>query len=84
MFKELRQDFEFLVVDLPPAANTSSTGYLLAGALDGVVLVIECERTRIEVASRAKENLIREKANILGTVFNRQRRRVPGWLYNRI
>ena len=82
--KELRHNFEFVVVDLPPAADTSSLGYLLAGALDGVVLVVECEGTRMDAARKAKENLLREKANILGVILNKRRRRVPGWLYSRV
>ena len=80
MLKELGQNFEFVVLDLPPAADTNSLGRLLAGSLDGVVLVMECERTGMEAARKAKENLLRENVNILGVVFNKRRRRIPGWL----
>jgi Mrp family chromosome partitioning ATPase len=78
----LRRDFALIVVDLPAATELRSD-FRLTGALDGVVLVIEAERTRIAVAQRVKKELVRAKANLLGLLLNKQTSRVPGWLNRR-
>jgi protein-tyrosine kinase len=54
----------------------------LASRVDGVVLVTRAEKTRWEVAERAKELLESAGGNILGVVLNRRQFHVPKWLYN--
>ena len=78
----LRRDFAFIVVDLPAATELRSD-VRLTGALDGVVLVIEAERTRIAVAQRVKKELVRANVNLLGLLLNKQPSRVPNWVKRR-
>jgi len=55
---------------------------LLAAKVDGVVLTLRAERTRMEVAQTAKRRLQSARANIIGMVLNRRQQHIPGWLYN--
>jgi protein-tyrosine kinase len=80
LLKELSDRFDLLVVDLP-AASRASCVFRLAGLLDGVLLVMEAERTTCEVAARMKELLRSANARILGAVLNKSRAHLPHWLY---
>jgi len=76
----LEREFELVVFDMP-AAGQASSAISLAGLLDGVLLVVEAERVRWEVAQRAQEVLTRAGARLLGAVLNKRRQHVPDWLY---
>jgi capsular exopolysaccharide synthesis family protein len=84
IFRELEHQFGYIVVDLPPATEVGSSGCVLASLLDGVVLVVESERTRTQVLRSAKERLARESANVLGAILNKRQHHIPSWLYERI
>jgi Mrp family chromosome partitioning ATPase len=77
---EVGRRFDLVVFDLP-AAGEASFALRLAGLLDGVLLVIEAERVRGEVAQRVQEALRRSQSAVLGAVLNKRRRYVPEWLY---
>jgi len=72
--------FKLVVFDMPPAGQ-SGLAVRLASLMDGVLLVVEAERIRWEVARRATEELRRSRVPLLGAVLNKQRQHVPGWLY---
>jgi capsular exopolysaccharide synthesis family protein len=76
----LKRGYRFVVIDMPALDETSSA-FRLASLCDGIVLVVEAERLRWEVAHRAAEQLAETKANILGVVLNKRRFPIPGWLY---
>lgn len=68
----VRQEFDFVVVDLPPATRLSLT-FTVAGLLDGVLLVVEAERERAENLQLVKRQFLRGNANLLGVVLNKCR-----------
>jgi Mrp family chromosome partitioning ATPase len=68
-----------VVMDLPPITETSPT-LQMAGLLDGVILVVESEKTSRERARMALKLLHGANANVLGVVFNKKRDYVPDWL----
>ena len=69
-----------MVFDMPAAGRL---GFLvrLASLVDGVLLVVEAERVRWEVARRPIEQLTRANVHLLGAVLNKRRQHVPNWLY---
>jgi capsular exopolysaccharide synthesis family protein len=77
---EVQADFDLVVFDLPAAAEGSNADRL-AALVDGVLLVVESERVRWQVAQRTKERLLRCDARLLGAVLNKRQKHVPGWLY---
>jgi Mrp family chromosome partitioning ATPase len=74
--------FELIILDLPPLDSTKVLD--LAPLLNGVVLVIESERVRWQVAAKGIELLDNSGSKVLGTVVNKQRQYIPQWLYQRL
>jgi hypothetical protein len=76
---EFSRHFEMVLVVAPPA-DQEPLGAMLAGKVDGNILVIEAERTRQSAAIRLRELLARCGRPILGAVLNDRRNHLPGWL----
>jgi non-specific protein-tyrosine kinase len=69
LIEQLRQQADYLVFDTPPAAGLSDAA-ILAARLDGVLLVVSAGRTRRDLARRAKEQLNRVNAHVLGVILS--------------
>jgi protein-tyrosine kinase len=76
----LSKTFRHIVVDLPPLLEYPDTGMIAAG-LDGVLLVIEAEETRWQVAREAKKRLDVAGPPLLGAILNKKPHYIPKWLY---
>lgn len=79
MLARLRPEFDFVVIDSPPV-NQYADASVLASKVDGVILVIEADRTPVAEAESAKRQLERVGARILGVVLNRKRSYIPAFL----
>jgi len=66
----LKASFDLVVFDLPAAGDAWSV-VRLASLLDGVVLVVEAQRVRGQVARRITEQLGRANVRLLGAVLNK-------------
>jgi Mrp family chromosome partitioning ATPase len=82
LLDELRGQFELVLVDLPPATREATAG--IGAMLDGVLLVVEAEAVRWEVAQSTAASLAGADVNLLGVVMNKRRQYVPRWLYRTI
>jgi Mrp family chromosome partitioning ATPase len=71
----LESDYRFIVVDLPPA--DSALCFAVAGAMSGVLLVMDTDQTRYEAALRAKQRLLYANAALLGVILNEHSFRPP-------
>ncbi len=80
---ELRQMFDLILIDSSPA-TTSPDGVRLSRFVDGVVLVVEAEKTRKPVIENLKNQIDRNGGNILGIVFNKHRHHIPDAIYKRL
>jgi Mrp family chromosome partitioning ATPase len=80
--KKLRQ-FDLILIDSPPA-TTSSDGLAISRLADGVVFVMEAEKTRWPIAESIKEKIIQNGGKILGIAFNKHRHHIPGAVYRRL
>ncbi|MDV3426114.1 MAG: CpsD/CapB family tyrosine-protein kinase [Bacillota bacterium] len=60
--------YERIIIDSPPI-NVVTDTQILSGIVDGVILIVRSGRTNIDNANRAKELLLKAKANILGVVL---------------
>ncbi len=69
LLEAIRADFWLVVIDLPPVDELGDC-WLLAGHLDGTVLVLAAERVAAHTARRAAERLLRAGVRLLGAVFN--------------
>ncbi|MEA2641130.1 MAG: protein-tyrosine kinase [Chloroflexota bacterium] len=65
----LRTVADLVLLDSPPVSAAADAS-ALASRVDGVVLVLDARRTRRDPARRAKEQLERVNARLLGVVLN--------------
>lgn len=79
-WERLRGRYRLVVLDMPSAA-TSPAGLLLAGLSDGVVVVVEAERSRAPAVKELMRRLRAGQANVLGTVLNKRRQHLPARLF---
>jgi polysaccharide biosynthesis transport protein len=83
LFDELRREFGWVVVDLPPVAEFG--GWLsMASHLDGVLLIVAAERVSGPAARRAADRLRHVGAHLVGAVLNGCQSYLPQWLESRL
>jgi Mrp family chromosome partitioning ATPase len=78
VLSELREAFELIIVDAPPFGNGASSG--IGSLLDGMVLVVEAERARMDCVQAMASSLRGAGVTLLGVVMNKRREHVPSWL----
>ncbi|MGN6389746.1 MAG: hypothetical protein ACTHL1_09555 [Burkholderiaceae bacterium] len=83
LWQRLYEHFDEIVID-SPAPSVSHLGRLLASYADGVVIVLEAEKTRDPVAKKLIDDLYSVQANIIGTVLNKRRYYVPNAIYDKL
>jgi polysaccharide biosynthesis transport protein len=75
--------FDVIVVDMPPVLARQSW-LSISGMPDGIVLVVEAERTRSMVLKTTATTLQDAGGHILGIVFNKRQRHIPNLFYKRL
>jgi hypothetical protein len=78
--KDLRGEFEYVLISAPPVGLYGDAA-LLGRTADGVVLVLEANSTRRVAALNAKELLDAAKVRLLGIVLNNRTFPIPEKLY---
>jgi hypothetical protein len=80
---ELRLDFDYGVLCVPPAGRCGQAA-LLGHLCDGVVLVLDANSTRRAAAQKAKETLYAANTRLLGVVLNQRTFPIPDRLYRKL
>ena len=80
---KLRKHFPHILIDAPPI-NAYADATLLGRIADGVVMVMEANKTRRETAQTAKGILDAAGARLLGAVLNKRTFPIPKRLYRRL
>jgi Mrp family chromosome partitioning ATPase len=77
---ELRDQFDYVLIDSPPASQYADA--LALGAMtDGVVLVVESESTHRDAARRTTRNLQAAKVRMIGAILNKRSYPIPHFIY---
>jgi protein-tyrosine kinase len=79
-WEPLKERFDLIIVDSPPVMLFHD-GPAVASKVDGVILVVEAEKTKWQVALSVKEKIIKSGGVILGTVFNKRKYYIPEYIY---
>jgi capsular exopolysaccharide synthesis family protein len=79
----LRQSFDYIIVDGHAVFGSSDPAHI-AGYFDGIIFVVESEKTKWEVLQSAKEKISNAGGNILGVVLNKRKYPIPEKLYEKI
>ncbi len=80
LFNELKKEFDLIVVDSAPA-SVSAESMTMARNVDGLILVIEAERTRWQVAANARDTIQKNGGKVCGVVLNKRRYHIPDKIY---
>jgi capsular exopolysaccharide synthesis family protein len=79
-WEKLKMEFDLVLIDSPPL-TVSPDALALASKVDGVVLVVEAEKTKWRTARHTREQIQRVGGNILGIVLNKRRYYIPQSIY---
>lgn len=79
----VKENYFYIIMDLPPFQYYPES-LLLASKVDGVILVVQADKTRREIVMDTKEKLESAHANILGIIMNRKKHYIPGLIYSRL
>jgi Mrp family chromosome partitioning ATPase len=80
LLKTVGKNFDVVLIDAPPVLDRTEA--LAASHLvDGVILVVESGRTRVEMLGHIRSLFAREEINLLGSVLTKQKYSIPGWIY---
>ena len=78
--ESVTQLFNFVIFDSSPIGQYYDS-IVLASHVDGVILVVEAEKTTYLEVERAKQMLAEAKVPVLGVVLNRRRFHIPHFLF---
>lgn len=84
LFDQIRQQYQYIILDLPSFENSHACCMAFSQYIDGMILLIECERTRVEAVKHTISILSQAQVNLLGVVLNKRQFYLPDWLYNLI
>jgi Mrp family chromosome partitioning ATPase len=76
----LKKKYQYILVDTPPVIPFIDAT-AICEVTDGVVLVVESERTRSEVVDHALDRLKSAGAEILGIILNKREFHIPKGIY---
>jgi Mrp family chromosome partitioning ATPase len=76
----LRSEFDYTIIDCP---SLGESGDLLSIApfVDGVILVVEANRTRRDQPRQAEQCICAAGGTLLGYILNKRTYEAPQWLY---
>ncbi|MEO8324614.1 MAG: hypothetical protein ABI618_02115 [Nitrospirota bacterium] len=83
LWSRLRKRFDFILID-SSSMGASDEAFSLCSSMDGVILVVEAEKTRSRVVANLKTRVGQSEGRVLGLVFNKQRYYIPAWIYKRL
>ena len=78
--EQMKARADWVLFDSPPVKNYTDP-ISLAGKVDGMVMVVQAEKTRWEVARHNIERLENGNGKILGVILNKRQFYIPNWLY---
>ncbi len=81
--QELKERFDYILVD-SPFETKSADALALASKSDAVVLVVQAEVTRWQVARKLCDELKARGGKLVGVVINRRRHHIPKFIYKRL
>jgi Mrp family chromosome partitioning ATPase len=79
----LRNGFDYSLIDCPCLKNSGDL-LSIAPFVDGVILVVEANRTRREEIRHAEQTIETAAGKVLGHVLNKRTYLIPGWIYRRL
>jgi len=83
LLEKLRTRFDFIFIDSPPE-NVFSIGLATSTSVNGVILVLDAEKTCLDAAKNITDKITNNGGKVLGVVVNKQRNYVPEFINKRL
>jgi Mrp family chromosome partitioning ATPase len=83
LLEGISSECDYVVVDAPVASTCPATASL-GRAADGLVLVIDADSTRRELARTVVRDLEHSGVRLIGTILNNRRFPIPDYLYSKL
>ena len=80
MWKTAREQFSLILIDSSPV-SVSTDSLAICESVNGVVLVLEAEKTRSAVVQNVKKQILMREGNLLGIVFTKRKFHIPKFIY---
>ena len=80
MWKVVRDQFSLILIDSSPASVTADS-LALCETVDGIILVVEAEKTRSAVIKKVRDQILMQEGNLLGIVFTKRKLYIPEFFY---
>jgi capsular exopolysaccharide synthesis family protein len=80
IINKLKSHADWVLFDSPPIHKYSDAA-ILANEVDGVIMVVQAEKTKWEVAQSARDNITKGNAQILGAILNKKQFHIPNLIY---
>jgi Mrp family chromosome partitioning ATPase len=81
--EKLRREYRYILIDCP-SLREAEHAVILAPLVDGVVLVVEANRTQKDQFLYAERTIENAGGRILGHVLNKRSYVIPEWLHRRM
>ncbi len=79
----LRAGFDYVLIDCP-ALREANDLLSLAPFADGVILIVEADRTRKDQVLHAEKAIDFARGKLIGHILNKRTYVVPDWIYRRL
>jgi Mrp family chromosome partitioning ATPase len=76
LLTDVREEFRYVLIDCSPVIDYSDASFL-APRVDGIVMVLRSEVTRIDDALKMKRQLEWAGGQVIGTVLNGKKSYIP-------
>ena len=80
LIDQMKIEADWVLFDSAPI-NSYIDSVALASKMDGVIMVVQAEKTRWEVAQTAKKRIEDGQGKFLGVILNRRKMYIPEWAY---
>jgi len=80
LLKDLKQRYDYVIVDTPPIIPVTDAG-VIGAQTDGVIMVIQANRTQKGVVEHGEDLLRQADAKILGYILTNVQYHIPAYLY---
>lgn len=79
----VKLDYNYIIFDGHSVFGASEVSHI-AKHCDGILFVVECERTKWEVLQEAKDKISNIGGNIIGAILNKRKYYIPRKIYGKV
>lgn len=76
----LKEKYDYIIIDTPPIISVTDAG-LLGAQTDGVIMVVQANRTQKGIVEHGEGLLKQAQAKLLGYILTNVQYHIPGYIY---